>query len=146
MIRHESPSHYLDERSSLGPMSRTFKCREVADIFFPKVTSMFIIQVIEESREALAIKFISRNRLSTRTTLNDVDVRINTEWLNSHPIIIEQLRLTHKSDLWVSQKDNGLLAFENIYISLILVGVAHDAVAVERICGFGSVGPAREVA
>ena len=83
-------------------MSRTFKCREVADIFFPKVTSMFIIQVIEESREALAIKFISRNRLSTRTTLNDVDVRINTEWLNSHPIIIEQLRLTHKSDLWVS--------------------------------------------
>src|SRR3989344_4268321 len=39
-----------------------------------------------------------------------------------------------------------LFAFENIYISLILVGVAHDAVAVKSVCRLGSVAPPREVA
>src|SRR3989344_8027535 len=38
-----------------------------------------------------------------------------------------------------------LLAFENIYISLILVGVAHDAVAVKGVRGFTRISPPRKV-
>ena len=147
MIRHESPSHYLDERSALGPMFGTFKRRKFTDIFFPKVTSMFVVQIVEKTRKALAIKIVSSYLLSAGTSLYNMYKRIYAERFDSHCLSIQRLCLTHKSDLWVSKKDSAfLLALENIYIRLIFVGIPHDAVAVKGVCGFTRISPPRKVA
>src|SRR3989344_6867008 len=96
MVRHENPRKDLHNLISGRPMRRALKCFEAFDISLPRLASIAVIQIIQESSEAFLVGNIPSYRHAACTTLHHMHNRIYAVRFYSHGRSIADCR---RSDL-----------------------------------------------